>query len=104
MRLGRQFFMSTLGECNYLRYTKPCIFDNSRCRGRLIANDDASMHPLDQDFVTRKGIHPNTNNTKRQTVFALLMAADKVNRIFSPTQVSAGWQQAKKTNQTNHLR
>ena len=71
MCLGRQFFMYTLGACNHLRWTKPCIFDNSRCRNRLVEHDDASMHPFDQDFVTLKDIHSKTNNTYRQTVFAL---------------------------------
>ena len=31
MCFWREFFMSTLGQHNYLRWTKPCIFDNSSC-------------------------------------------------------------------------
>ena len=50
----------------------PCCgaMNNSRCRNRLVEHDDASMHPFDQDFVTLK-VHSKTNNTKRQTGFAL---------------------------------
>ena len=62
--LGRQFFMSTLGESNYLKSTKLRIFDNSRCQNRLVQNDDASAHPFDKDFVTLDGIHRKTNNTQ----------------------------------------
>ena len=56
------------------------IFDNSRCRNPLVEYEDALTHPFDH----------SQRQEETHSFCSLLMAADKVNRIFSLTQVSAG--------------
>ena len=104
MRLGRQFFMSTLGECDYVRYTKPCISDNSRFRNPLVENEDSSMHLWDhsQRHSPEDKQHEETNS-----FCSLLMVPNKMNRIFIPRkcqQVGSKRRDGKKTASPDHLR
>ena len=56
-----------------------------------VENDDASAHPFDQDIVTQRHSPEDKQHEETNRFCSLLMAAiDKVNRIFTPTQVSAG--------------